>query len=162
MLHSFIHSGLNIAVRERERQRESLCFQHVNKRKDYKCDFIFAHPEEAVISAKKRVKLDERSSKHWELETFHSKKLGKYTYKQGNNRVVRCCPAFPRYQLTSARSNVPLVQRTMERTVNTIFRRANWKEPSLSRKSVRLELEQRKLVNCICWWYKLVKLLNTF
>ena len=51
---------------------------------------------------------------------------------------------FPWYRLTSDRSKVPLVHSTMERMVKTIFRTANWKEPSLSRKSVRLEDEQRK------------------
>lgn len=43
----------------------------------------------------------------------------------------------------------------MERTVKTIFRTANWKEPSLSRKRVRLELEERKLFYSSCWWQKI-------
>lgn len=59
---------------------------------------------------------------------------------------------FPRNQLTSAKSKFPLVYRTIERMVKTVFRRANWKEPSLSRKRERLELEHRKQFNGSCWW----------
>lgn len=82
----------------------------------------------------KSEKVKERSLKNVQIQTdiFQS--------------IYTIYSASPCHQLTSARSKVPLVQRTIERMVKTIFRRANWKEPSLSRKRERLEVEQRKLL----------------
>lgn len=76
------------------------------------------------------------------------RKLGKSLVQQ--KLGIARGDAIQHFQLTSARSKVPLVQRTMERMVKTIFRIANWKEPSLSRKRERLESEQRKLFYSSC------------
>lgn len=79
------------------------------------------------------------ASKIWEKKLLgHTGKILLYFIKH-----------LPSATLTSARSNVPLVQSTMERMVKTIFRRANWKEPSLSRKRVRLESEEKvRFIDC--------------
>lgn len=38
----------------------------------------------------------------------------------------------------------------MEKMVKAVFRTANWKEPSLSRKRERLETKQRKAFHYLC------------